>query len=112
MLAQQKGLFRAAKTAFEKAVEAEDALIYDEPRDWPLPARQYLGDLLLKTGDPAGAIAVFKKDLEINPMNGWSLTGLKLAYGALKSKAPLQKVNMDLATAWQIKNREIIRAVY
>jgi tetratricopeptide (TPR) repeat protein len=112
VLAGQKGQYRAAKMAFEKAVKAEDALIYDEPRDWPLPARQYLGDLLLKTGDPAGAIAVFERDLEINPMNGWSLTGLKQAYGALNSKASLQKVNMDLTIAWQIKDREIPRAVY
>lgn len=112
VLAGQKGQYPAAKAAFEKAVKAEDALIYDEPRDWPLPARQYLGDLLLKMGDKKGAIAVFKKDLQINPMNGWSLTGLKLAYEALNNKAALQQVNADLTTAWMIKDREIQRSVY
>jgi tetratricopeptide (TPR) repeat protein len=112
VLAGQKGQYLSAKEAFEKAVKAEDALIYDEPRDWPLPARQYLGDLLLKMGDKMGAIAVFKKDLQINPMNGWSLTGLKLAYEALNNKVALQQVNANLTTAWQIRDREIQRAVY
>jgi hypothetical protein len=58
------------------------------------------------------AIAVFKKDLEINPMNGWSLTGLKLAYKALNNNFALRQVNTDLAIAWQIRDVEIQRAVY
>jgi len=112
VLAGQRGQYPVAKAALEKAVTAEDALIYDEPRDWPLPARQYLGDLLLKMGDRTRAIAVFKKDLQINPMNGWSLTGLKLAYEAVNNKRALQQVNADLAIAWQIRDRQIERPVY
>jgi hypothetical protein len=30
-----------------KAVAAEDLLVYNEPRDWPIPARQYLGNALI-----------------------------------------------------------------
>jgi tetratricopeptide (TPR) repeat protein len=112
VLAGERGQYPIARAALEKAVSAEDALIYDEPRDWPLPARQYLGDLLLKMGDRTGAISVFKKDLQINPMNGWSLTGLKLAYEGLNNKKALQQVNADLAIAWQIKDRQIQRPVY
>ena len=112
VLEGQKGRYPAARAALEKAVKAEDALIYDEPRDWPLPARQYLGDLLIRMRDYKGAIDVFKKDLQINPVNGWSLTGLKQVYTALKDKAALQQVNADLATAWQIRDREIQSAVY
>jgi tetratricopeptide (TPR) repeat protein len=112
VLAEQRDQYSIAKAAFEKAVKAEDLLIYDEPRDWPLPARQYLGNLLLKTGDKTAAIRVFKKDLEINPTNGWSLTGLKLAYEALHNKAALQQVNRDLMIAWQIRDREIVKAVF
>lgn len=112
VLAEQKGDYRAAKEAFERGVLAEDALVYDEPRDWLLPARQYLGDLLVRTGDNAGAVAVFQRDLEINPLNGWSLTGLGQAYTALKNKTALGKVNKDLSIAWQIKDRDIKRAVY
>jgi len=112
VLAEQKGDYRAAKEAFERGVQAEDALVYDEPRDWLLPARQYLGDLLLQMGDPAGAVAVFQRDLEINPLNGWSLTGLGQAYTALKNKTALEKVNKSLSIAWQIRDRDIKRAVY
>jgi len=112
VLAEQKGQYDFAKQAFERAVKAEDALIYDEPRDWPLPARQWLGDLLFKMGDPPDAIKVFKRDLQINPLNGWSLTGLKLTYEAMNNMEALQKLNINLATAWQIKDRQISRAVY
>ena len=112
VLAEQKGDYASARAAFERGVKAEDALVYDEPRDWLLPARQYLGDLFLKTGDNAAAVEVFRRDLEINPLNGWSLTGLAQAYTALKDKKALARVNKDLAIAWQMKDREIKRAVY
>jgi tetratricopeptide (TPR) repeat protein len=112
VLAAKKGEYPAARAAFEAAVHAEDALIYDEPRDWPLPARQYLGDLLLKMGNQQKAIAVFNRDLQINPTNGWSLTGLKLAYEALHDKEALQRVNADLTAAWQIRDQDVRRAVY
>ena len=112
VLAEQKGDNINARAAFEKAVTAEDALVYDEPRDWLLPARQYLGNLQLKTGDHTGAVATFQRDLQINPLNGWSLTGLGQAYTALKNKKALKKVSKDLSIAWQIKDREIKMAVY
>jgi tetratricopeptide (TPR) repeat protein len=112
VLAEQKGQYSLARKAFENAVNAEDALVYNEPRDWPLPARQYLGNLLLKMGDPRDAIAVFQRDLQINPVNGWSLTGLKMAYEILGNQVAIRKLNMDLAIAWQINDRQIVRAVY
>jgi tetratricopeptide (TPR) repeat protein len=112
VLAEGKGELGLARVAFERGVKAEDALVYDEPRDWLLPARQYLGALFLKTGDNAGAVAVFRRDLEINPLNGWALTGLAQAYTALKDRKALEKVNKDLAIAWQMTDREIKTAVY
>ena len=112
VLAEQQHRYPAAREAFQKAVAAEDALIYDEPRDWLLPARQYLGDLLLKMGDYKEAIQVFDRDLQINPLNGWSLTGLRIAYEALKDKQALQRVNASLAIAWQIRDYPVNRPVY
>lgn len=73
-----------AVASFTKAVQAEDGMTYNEPRDWLLPARHYLGDALLKAGRYSEAIAVLKKDLENNPANGWALTGLDIAYKQLK----------------------------
>lgn len=62
--------------ALEEAVKLEDQLIYTEPKDWPLPSRQFLGAYLLKSGKPALAEKVYLDDLVFNPSNGWSLVGL------------------------------------
>ena len=112
VLEEQQHHYPAAREAFQKAVAAEDRLIYDEPRDWLLPARQYLGDLLLKMEDYKEAIQVFDRDLQINPLNGWSLTGLRIAYQALNDKHALQRVNASLAIAWQIRDYPVNRPVY
>lgn len=101
-----------AIAAYQKAINAEDHIIYNEPRDWPLPARQYLGNLLLRTGDYHKAIPVFNRDLQINPLNGWSLTGLELAYKALQDPAALGKVEEALKTAWQVRDVAVERPVF
>ncbi|GAA4436125.1 hypothetical protein GCM10023091_13660 [Ravibacter arvi] len=72
----------AALASLEKAVQLEDQLIYTEPKDWPLPSRQFLGAYLLREGQARRAEAVYRADLAKNPGNGWSLTGLKLSLEA------------------------------
>jgi hypothetical protein len=66
-------------TALRRAVAEEDQLVYREPHDWVIPARQFLGKYLLKYGHFTEAEKVFREDLEHNPGNGWSLTGLSQA---------------------------------
>lgn len=65
-----------AISSLTKAIEIEDDLIYTEPNDWPIPARQFLGAYLLKIGKPAIAEKVYREDIVRNPGNGWSLLGL------------------------------------
>ena len=65
-----------AITAFKAAVNEEDKLIYREPQEWLLPARQYLGAYLLKMKQAAAAEKIYREDLIANPANGWSLLGL------------------------------------
>ena len=65
-----------AIAAFKAAVEEEDKLIYREPQEWLLPARQYLGAYLLKMKQAAAAEKIYREDLIANPANGWSLLGL------------------------------------
>lgn len=55
---------------------AEDRMFYSEPKDWLMPARQYLGAFYLRMGKPATAEKVYREDLSWNPGNGWSLPGL------------------------------------
>jgi tetratricopeptide (TPR) repeat protein len=62
--------------SLNKAIETEDQMIYSEPMDWPIPARQFLGAYLLKQGKPIAAEKVYKMDLILNPGNGWSSLGL------------------------------------
>jgi len=64
---------------FEKAVQTEDALVYQEPRDWLLPARHYLGNALLKEKKFQEAEQVFLKDLSYQPNNTISTIGLREA---------------------------------
>jgi len=97
---------------FQRAVESEDKLIYTEPRDWLLPARQYLGDAFIKAGKYNDAINVFNNDLFINPNNGWSLTGLTKCYQALNNKTALAAANKRLKDAWLIKDLPIKSAVF
>jgi tetratricopeptide (TPR) repeat protein len=101
-----------AISLFNQAVITEDKLIYNEPRDWLLPARQYLGAALVKAGNYKQAVGVFTKDLEINPNNGWSLTGLQTCYRQLKNTTALAAVQKQLKAAWLIKDMAINAAVF
>jgi tetratricopeptide (TPR) repeat protein len=82
-----EGRHDAAITAFNSAVTAEDALIYREPQQWLIPARQYLGLYLLKMNKANEAEQVYRQDLDRNPGNGWSLLGLYQSLLAQKKSA-------------------------
>ena len=68
-----------AASHFERAVEKQDGLPYMEPPFWYYPTRQSLGQALLEAGRFAEAEAVYRKDLEDYPRNGWSMSGLATA---------------------------------
>lgn len=55
---------------FDRAIRYEDALIYQEPPDWPAPVRQNLGATLLEAGRADEAEAVYWEDLRKNPGTG------------------------------------------
>ena len=112
VIAEKQKRYNSAANILKKAVTAEDKLIYNEPRDWPIPARQYLGELLLKAGRYNEAIKVLNKDLVVNPNNGWALTGLRLAYKNTGDDFALNKVQQRLRTAWKIKDLTIDKPVF
>lgn len=68
--------FAAAAEHFARAVEVQDELPYTEPPFWYYPTRHSLGKALLADGKPAEAEAVYRKNLENYPRNGWALFGL------------------------------------
>ncbi|MES2429335.1 MAG: hypothetical protein V4556_00280 [Bacteroidota bacterium] len=75
-IAEKQKDFVSAIKLFREAVKNEAALIYNEPRDWMLPARQYLGNALLEADKLTEAEKIFREDLKENPNNHWSLYGL------------------------------------
>ncbi len=112
VVAEQEKNYTKAIMHFELAVKAEEKLVYNEPRDWLLPARHYLGNALLKNKNYQKAIAVFNKDLTINPNNGWALTGLAACHRATNNKKALQVTDKRLQAAWLLKDTEIEAAVF
>jgi tetratricopeptide (TPR) repeat protein len=84
-----------------KAVEAQDALAYDEPPDWYYPVRESLGAALLKSGQAAEAEAVFLADLKRNPRSGRSLFGLLESLKAQKKTSDAQRVQSEFESAWK-----------
>ena len=75
-IARASGDHRSSIGHFETAVAAQDELPYMEPPFWYYPTRQSLGAALLQAGDAVAAEAVYQRDLEAYPRNGWSLFGL------------------------------------
>ena len=92
------GDLSAALKAFEKAVELEDALTYDEPEPLPFAARHWLGAALLEAQRYSDAERVYREELEDHPHNGWSLLGLQKALASRGVKSP--EVDADLAASW------------
>jgi tetratricopeptide (TPR) repeat protein len=77
LLAQ--GKVEQGLSALKIAVGTEDSLRYNEPPDWRIPSRHYLGAAFLDAGQHANAEKTFLEDLVRNPDNGWALKGLSLA---------------------------------
>ncbi|MEH6694013.1 MAG: tetratricopeptide repeat protein [Hyphomonas sp.] len=75
-IASASGKHDDAVAHFTAAVEAQDSLPYTEPPFWYYPTRQSLGEALIDAGQYAEAEAVYRKDLEEYPHNGWSMSGL------------------------------------
>ncbi len=99
-IALHNGKTDEAIAELTKSVEAEDALKYDEPADWPLPARHSLGAALLQAGRAADAEKVYRADLTRNPENGWALFGLAQSLRAERKENEAKAVDARFAKAW------------
>jgi len=86
--------------ALQAAVEAEAELRYNEPQDWRLPARHYLGAVLFEAGRYAEAEKVYEADLVANPGNGWALRGLANCQQKTGKTADAAKTMKRLANVW------------
>jgi hypothetical protein len=98
--------------ALVKAVTTEENMIYDEPRDWLLNPKHYLGNAFLINGDGEKAEKVFRKDLLNNNENGWALFGLNKALVQQKKNAEAVKVMARFNKAFSKADIKINAPVY
>jgi hypothetical protein len=73
---ESEGNLTAAINFYRVAVEVEDGMVYNEPEDWLLASRPYLGNALKKNNQLSEAQKVFEADLRDHPNNLKSLRGL------------------------------------
>lgn len=71
-----KGDKKSAIEFLRKAAELSNLVNYNEPPDWDLPVREWLGRALLKNSQYAEAEKVYRDELEKHPLNGRALFGL------------------------------------
>src|SRR5436190_2280752 len=95
----REGKTEAGLDNLRQSVTLEDALHYDAPPAWMIPARHVLGAALLKVGKADEAEKVYRADLAKLPDNGWSLFGLAHAL-RVQSKT-------DEAAAYQAKFEKV-----
>jgi tetratricopeptide (TPR) repeat protein len=100
-IAARAGNTERAVASLRQAVEREDALNYNEPPDWYPPVRPLLGAVLRGAGKPKDAEAVYRRDLEINPENGWSLDGLARSLAAQGRQKEAAEVQARFARVWK-----------
>jgi tetratricopeptide (TPR) repeat protein len=100
-IARAAGNIEAEIAHFREAVALQDKLAYMEPPEWHYSVRESLGGALLRKGDAAGAEAVFRRDLELNPRNGRSLFGLVEALKMQGKSNGVEWVRKEFADAWQ-----------
>ncbi len=87
---------------FSKAASIEEKMVYNEPRDWLLNPKQYLGAAYVEAKQWGNAENTFKKDLNQNAQNVWSLFGLHLSLMAQNKKIEANIIRRQ----WEIATKK------
>jgi tetratricopeptide (TPR) repeat protein len=110
-IALKRGENDRAIAHFDRAVRYEDALVYQEPPDWHVPARQNLAAALMAANRAPEAETVLWEDLKRNPEHGWTLA---LLSKALKLQNKLQDaaiIDARLAKSWKGADATLVTSV-
>lgn len=99
-IAAAAGSQSAAIGHVARAVDLQDQLPYTEPPFWYYPTRQSLGAALLAARRTREAEAVYRKDLEAYPHNGWSMFGLIQSLEAQGKTAEATEFRMMFEHVW------------
>jgi len=101
-----------AIAAIKEAIRDEDSILYEEPKRWMLPARQWLGAFYLQGGQLKEAEKIYREDLEWNPGNGWSLLGLYQALKAQKKTDELKSLEKQFKMSFSRAEEIPLRSAY
>lgn len=101
-----------AVVALVKAVTTEENMVYNEPRDWLLNPKHWLGNAFLVNDDGEKAEEVLRKDLLNNNENGWALFGLYKALLQQKKNAEAVKVLVRFKKAFSKADIKITSPIY
>ncbi len=101
------GKYSEAIKAFRLAVALEDQNNYTEPPDWPHPMRLYLGSALLAAKKFKEAEKVYRRDLDWNKNNGWSLFGLQQSLQLQGKIEEAETIHKEFLLAWQRADVEL-----
>jgi tetratricopeptide (TPR) repeat protein len=106
-IAMARGNKGAARGFFEKAVQSEDMVSYNEPADWDLPARELLGGSLLLSGDYVEAEKVFRAEISKHPRNGRALFGLWESLERQGKTSSARMVRLEFEKAWETADTKL-----
>ena len=101
------GKYSEAIEAFTLAVALEDQNNYTEPPDWPHPMRLYLGSALIAAKKFKEAEKVYRRDLDWNKNNGWSLFGLQQSLQLQGKTEEAETIHKEFLLAWQRADVEL-----
>lgn len=102
-----KGAYAAAIELLKQAIELEDNLNYNEPPDWFFSVRHLLGNVLMLSGDYAGAEKIYREDLIEWPKNGFALSGLHESLMGQNKKGEAEDVKQQFDLAWKYADSEL-----
>jgi len=111
-LEYRKGNHERAFALLREGVERDDSLRYDEPWGWMQPVRHALGALLVEQKRFEEAEAVYRKDLEVHPGNGWALLGLETCLRARGETGEADAALAAFRKAWERSDIEIKASCY
>lgn len=85
---------------WQRAVEIQDRLTYDEPPAWYYPVRESFGAALLRAGRAADAETVFREGIRRSPRNGRMLFGLMESLRAQAKADAAEWVRREFEAVW------------
>ena len=106
-IALARGDKKAGIDALMRAVAAEDLVNYNEPPDWDIPVREWLGRALMRNAQYAEAESVFRAEIAKHPRNGRALFGLTESLSKQGKKTSAELVRKEFEAAWKDSDQKL-----